>query len=302
MTLIHNRAIQARANNRTAGLPAECLLLYSPSDAGKWEQLVRRSAEEGHGDEASLRAQIELIRQMRRLVSTMRCRHRALSEHFGQAYEPDDCKACDVCLGETEAEPDSTRVTQILMSAVARTDQRFGAGHIVDVVRGRDTEKVARFGHGRLRVFGMLAEKRKTELTGYLDQLVAHGALEQDPEYSTLRFGPAGQAAMKAEVEVKLARPIGSGTKKSERRRADADWKPPLGPDERALFERLRALRKSLAEERGVPPYVVFSDATLRDMARERPANDHELIRIKGVGTSKLEAFGPAFLEAIAEG
>jgi ATP-dependent DNA helicase RecQ len=209
---------------------------------------------------------------MRRLLTSMTCRHRALSEHFGQAYGPDDCKACDVCLGETEAEADSTRVTQILMSAVARTDQRFGAGHIIDVVLGKDTDKVQRHGHHTLGVFGMLHGKRKAELTGYLDQLVAAGALEQDPEYSTLRFGERGAAAMKAEIEIKLARPIGTGTRKSERRRAGADWKPPLGPDERALFETLRALRKSIAEERGVPPYVVFSDATLRDMARERPA------------------------------
>ncbi len=284
------------------GMPAECLLLYSPSDAGKWEQLVRRSAEEtGGGDDASLKAQITLIRDMRRLLTGMTCRHRALSEHFGQEYPSDDCKACDICLGETEAEADSTRVTQILMSAVARTDQRFGAGHIVDVVLGKDTDKVSRHGHQNLKVFGILQGKRKAELTGYLDQLVAARALEQDPEYGTLRFGERGNAAMKAEIEIKLARPIGTGTKKSERRRSDADWKPPLGPEERALFETLRALRKSIAEERGVPPYVVFSDATLRDMARERPGNDHELIRIKGVGTAKLEAFGSQFLGAIAE-
>jgi len=282
------------------GMPAECLLLYSPSDAGKWEQLVRRSADEGNGDEHSLRAQLELIRDMRRLVASMQCRHRALSEHFGQTYEPDDCKACDVCMGETEAETDSTRVTQILMSAVARTDQRFGAGHIVDVVLGKDTDKIQRHGHGTLKVFGLLNNKRKAELTGYLDQLVSAGALEQDPEFSTLRFGPDGPAAMKADLEIQLARPIGTGTKKSEKRRSEADWKPPLSPDERGLFESLRALRKSTAEERGVPPYVVFSDATLREMARDKPSNDHEMLRVKGVGMAKLEAFGPAFLEAIA--
>ena len=283
------------------GMPAECLMLYSPSDAGKWEQLVRRSADEGNGDEASLRAQITLIRDMRRLLTSMTCRHRALSEHFGQDYPSDDCKACDVCLGETEAEADSTRVTQILMSAVARTDQRFGAGHIVDVVLGKDTDKVQRHGHHTLKVFGILNGKRRPELSGYLDQLVAAGALEQDPEYGTLRFGENGSRAMKAEIEIKLARPIGTGTKRSEKRRSETDWKPPLSPDERGLFETLRALRKSIAEERGVPPYVVFSDATLRDMARERPSNDHELIRIKGVGTAKLEAFGSQFLGAIAE-
>jgi ATP-dependent DNA helicase RecQ len=283
------------------GLPAECLLLYAPSDPGKWEQLVRRSADEGNGDEAALRAQLELIAQMRRLVTSMRCRHRALSEHFGQEYPREDCEACDVCLGETEAEQDSTRVTQILMSAVARCDQRFGAGHVIDVLRGRPTEKVRRFGHDTLKLFGMLETKRKPELAGYIDQLVAAGALEQDPEFGTLRFGPHGMAAMKAETEIKLARPLGSGTKKSERRRrGEVDWKPPLSPDERDLFERLRTLRKSIAAEQGVPPYVVFSDATLREMARERPATQQEMLRVKGVGQAKLEAFGEAFLEELS--
>ncbi len=281
------------------GLPAECLLLYSPSDAGKWEQLIRMSAEESGGDAQTAQAQIELVRQMRRLVSSMRCRHRALSEHFGQAYEPESCGACDVCLGETEAEPDSTRVVQVLMSAVARVDQHFGAGHVIDVVRGRDTDSVTRHGHHRLGVFGMLSTKRKAELTAYIDQLITYDALERDPEYATLRFGPRGVAAMKAEIEIKLARPMGTGTKRSERRRENADWKPPLSPEERGVFEKLRTLRKSLAAERGVPPYVVFSDATLREMARERPRTPDALLEIRGVGRAKLEAFGEAFLEEI---
>lgn len=278
------------------GLPAECLLLYNPSDAAKWEQLVRRSAEEGNGDESALRAQLELIRRMRRFVSSMSCRHRGLSAYFGQVYGPEDCGACDVCLGETEREPESTRVTQILMSAVARADQRFGTQHIIDIVRGKATEKVLRFGHDRLKLFGMLGTKRKGELASFIDQLIAHGALEQDPEHGSLRFGPEGVAAMKAQVEIGLARPMGTGTKRAERRRGGADWKPPLSPDEKGVFERLRSLRRSIAEERGVPPYVVFSDAVLRDLARERPGSSDELLGIKGIGRAKLEAFGEVFL------
>lgn len=281
------------------GLPAECLLLYTPSDAAKWEQLVRRSAEEGNGDEATLRAQLELIHRMRGFISAMSCRHRALAEHFGQRYEPSDCGACDVCLGETEAEADSTRVTQILLSAVARADQRYGATHIIDIVRGNQTEKIRRAGHDRLKLFGLLGSRRKSELASFIDQLVAHDALELDPEFGTLRFGPRGLPAMKAEAEIRLAKPMGTGQKKDERRRGGADWKPPLAPEERALFDRLRDLRKSLAAERGVPPYVVFSDATLREMARERPDSPERLLEIKGVGRAKLEAFGEAFLDAL---
>jgi ATP-dependent DNA helicase RecQ len=281
------------------GLPAECLLLYAPSDASKWETLVRRSVEEGSGDLDAMHAQFALIRGMRGLASSLRCRHRALSEHFGQAYGPDDCGACDVCLGETEREPDGARITQILMSAVARADQRFGAGHIIDIVRGSPSEKIQRHGHDQLKLFGMLESRRKAELASFLDQLVARGALEQDPEFGTLRFGPRGLAAMKAQVEIPLARPMGTGEKKAEKRRGNADWKPPLAPEERGLFERLRTLRKAIAAERGVPPYVVFSDATLREMARDRPDTPERLLEIKGVGRAKLEAFGEAFLDAL---
>ncbi|USN99519.1 MAG: ATP-dependent DNA helicase RecQ [Phycisphaeraceae bacterium] len=285
------------------GLPAECLLLYAPSDAGKWEQLIRRSAEEGHADEAATRAQLELVRQMRRLVTSMQCRHRALSEHFGQAYENESCGACDVCLGETEAEPDSRRVTQILMSAVARVDQRFGAGHVIDVVRGRDTEKVTRFGHDRLQLFGLLESKRKTALVGYVDQLVAAGALEQDPEFGTLRFGPRGVGAMKGEIEIKLARPIGTGSKKAERRRGKGPAPAPtdLIPEDLALFEKLRSLVRDIAVERGLPPYMIFTHRTLVDMIQKRPATLDDMRLITGVGEAKLEAFGEAFLRALHE-
>ena len=282
------------------GLPAECLLLHSGADAVRWRTLIERSAEESGADPEATRAQVELINEMNRLAGSMRCRHRQLSEHFGQAYEPDDCRACDVCLGESEVEPEAERICQVLMSAVARTGQRFGAGHVADVVRGAATDTVTGRGHDQLAVFAMLAGRRKRELTSFLDQLVAAGALEVD-EHRGLRFGPRGVAVMKAEETVTLGLPMGTRAARSERRRArsaPADVRP-LTIEEKGLFERLRALRKSLAEERGVPPYVVFSDATLRELARARPTSEAAMLEVKGVGRKKYEAFGGAFIEAI---
>jgi ATP-dependent DNA helicase RecQ len=288
------------------GLPAECLLLDRASDGARWERLIRRSHAEWGGDEGALEAQLTLLREVRRMIASMRCRHAQLSAYFGQSYEKDNCGACDVCLGETEAEADSTRVCQVLLSAVARTEQSFGAAHIADVVRGAVNERIERLGHHQLSVFGMLSDRRKTEVTGFLEQLVAQGALERG-EHKELRFGPRGVAVMKAEETITLALPIGSGARRGDRWKAERGKHRsqvearPLTPDEKALFERLRALRKSLAEERGVPPYVVFSDATLRAIAREKPASKSAFIRIKGVGEAKLRHFGEAFLEAVAE-
>ncbi len=279
------------------GLAAECLLLYSPSDVQRWRGLIEKS-----GGEA-MPAQLELVEQMRRVAGSVVCRHKQLSEHFGQAYGASSCGACDVCLGETELEADSVRIAQILMSAVARTGQSFGAGHVADVVRGASTEGVLSRGHEGLSVFGLLSGRTKRELMALLDQLVAAGAL-QVGEHRTLRFGPRGRAVMKAEEEVSLAVPMGARSQTRERGRAKAaatDARP-LTPEEKELFERLRTLRREIASESGVPPYMVFSDATLREMARERPGSLGEMIQIKGIGRQKLEAFGEAFLGALAEG
>jgi len=277
------------------GLEAECVLLYAPSDGGRWERLLRRSAEEMGTHRDALEAQLDLVRTMRKVASGGVCRHRALSEHFGQSYGEPSCRACDVCLGETVADEDSVRTAQVLMSAVARTGQRFGAGHIADVVRGGSNKKIREMGHDGLSVYGLLKDRSKAELLAALDQLVVAGALEPSGgEFDTLGFGPRGMAVMKAEETVELARPKGM----VRGGRAAAPVRP-LEGDERGVFEALRALRRSIAEERGVPPYVVFSDATLREMCRARPGTREELLEIKGVGPAKVEAFGEAFLGAL---
>ena len=286
------------------GLPAECLLLHRPSDAERWRKLVLRSAEESDADQQATNAQLGLLAEMRRFAAAYACRHRALSEHFGQTYEHDSCNACDVCLDETERDPDGTRICQILLSTVARTGSRFGAAHIADVARGARTEKINALGHDRLSVYGLLHDRTKRQLQQHLDQLVAARALDVD-DHGSLVFGPRGVAVMKAEELVTLAAPIGAGRARADKRRsrrgdAEAPGVRPLTPRERALFDRLRALRKSIAEELGVPPYVVFSDATLRDMAKRTPATRVALLDVKGVGKQKLDNFGDRFLAEIA--
>jgi ATP-dependent DNA helicase RecQ len=288
------------------GLDAECLLLYSPSDGGRWERLIEQSAEENGSDP---QPQLELVRGMRRFVASFECRHKHLSEHFGQEYSPpegrDDCGACDICLGETAREEDAHRIGQIIMSAVARTGERFGAAHICDVVRGGQGQRIKNYGHDSLRVHGMLEHRRKTEVMSFIDQLVASEALVRvvEDRYETLAFGECGVSVMKGVETIALAKPIGTGSEKSERnRRTRASRvieRRPMTESEKNLFESLRALRMSIAKERNVPPYVVFNDSTLREMTLDKPASRHELISTRGVGQKKLDDFGSEFLQAI---
>ncbi|MFI4916877.1 MAG: RecQ family ATP-dependent DNA helicase [Phycisphaerales bacterium JB060] len=297
------------------GEPAECLLLYGPSDAGRWTRLIMGNQEFGQPVAESTRAQLELIREAQRFVALMECRHKALSEHFGQAYEPPqgrhNCGACDVCLGETEVEQDSARVSQIIMSAVARLEQRWGAAHLTDVVRGARTERIKSQGHDALSVYGLLSTYAKGEVQMYIEQLIAAGALRRHASTTeaggmieTIRFGEYGNAVMKAEMPVTLARPMGSGTMRQERERNSSKRTADvviLDANEKELFEKLRAVRLEISREDSIPPYMVFNDATLREMAKRSPTTDREMLSIKGVGQAKLEAFGRQFLEAIEQ-
>ena len=280
------------------GLPAECLLLYSPSDRGRWTRLITRSAEEYGADPAATAAQIELVNQMNALAGAYACRHKQLAEHFGQTYEHDSCDACDVCLGETQPEANSTRLCQIILSAVARTGERFGPPYITSLLKGDRSDERLREEHLKLKVAGMLAPRTKKEITALIDQLIAHRALAIEPPGS-LRFGPLGIPAMKAEHHITLAKPM-LPAKPAKQRRNRAEPRP-LEPADKDLFESLRALRKSIADDNEVPPYVVFSDATLRELARTRPASRTAMLEIKGIGRQKLEHFGDTFLNAIKD-
>src|SRR5690606_31601114 len=157
------------------GLPAECLLLYSAADAAKWRTLMLRGAGELGGDPAALEAQLLLLQQMQRFAGSARCRHRAISEYFGQDYGEASCGACDVCLDELEQVPDGHVLAQKILSAVVRTGQRFGGNHVIDVLRGSRNEKVTARGHDQLPTFGVCRDEPAGRLGNYIDQLVDAG-------------------------------------------------------------------------------------------------------------------------------
>ena len=278
------------------GLPAECVLLYSYSDAIRWQTLLERGGAERGLEPDQVIAQRALLDEMQNYCGTLRCRHLQLSRYFGQDYPESGCVACDVCLDEVPAMPDSTVVAQKVLSAVARTGQRFGIGYVVEVLRGSDNDRTRARGHDSIPTFGALADVPAKSLTNLVYQLVSQEILDRTPgDMPVLRLNERSKAVLRGNVQVKLLEP--AVAKKVRKTKAEeVSWE---GVDE-GLYEHLRTLRTQLATERGVPAYVVFGDRTLRELAVIRPTGLRRLADIHGVGEKKLADPGPRFLEEIA--
>ena len=276
------------------GLEAECVLLYSAADAIRWESLIERSAAEAEAATEIIAASRQLLEHMRRFCTGVHCRHRKLSAYFGQKFSNPNCQACDVCLNEIEGLADATLTAQKILSCVARTGERFGAEHIVDVLLGADTERMRRWHHDQVTTYGLMKGASRKALANMLYQLLDEGLLDRSgEERPVLRLNDASWAVLRGQRAVRLLQPK---TKVSKTRFDEESWE---GVD-RGLFESLRTLRRQVADDRGVPAYVLFSDATLRDMARVRPGSPAAFRNIRGVGERKLADLGQRFLQHIA--
>jgi ATP-dependent DNA helicase RecQ len=277
------------------GLEAECVLLYSAADVLRWESLIERSAAESDAATESIAASRELLGHIRRLCTTVRCRHRTLSEYFGQDYSEPKCDACDVCLGEVEGLTDATLTAQKILSCVARAGQQFGAEHIVDVLLGADTERVRRWGHEKLTTYGLLKGTERKSVSNMIYQLIDEGLLERTADQRpVLRLNETSWSVLRSQRTVRL---LQLKTKVIKSRVEQESWENV----DHDLFESLRNLRRELATERGVPAYILFSDITLRDMALIRPGSAAALLSIRGVGERKLADLGQRFLDHIAK-
>jgi ATP-dependent DNA helicase RecQ len=278
------------------GLEAECVLIYSSADFLKWRVMLERNGE-------LTDARRTLLRDIERYAASVGCRHRRLVGYFGETYARDDCGACDYCLEELEPVPEPAVLARKILSCVARVGQRFGAGHVTNVLRGATTPQVTAKRHQELSTFGLLQDATVAEVRGYIEQLCAHAFLQQtDGEYPVLVLSSRGVALLKdASIAPALAlarqrRPIKGRLPKRSRVEAES-WQDV----DRDLFERLRALRLQLARDRGVPPYVIFHDTTLRELARLKPSSLDALRRVYGVGERKAADFGESFLSVIRE-
>jgi ATP-dependent DNA helicase RecQ len=278
------------------GLEAECALVYSSADFLRWRMMLEKNGE-------LTEARRFLLRDMERYAASVGCRHKRLVGYFGETFAKDDCGACDYCLGELESAPDPVTLARKILSAVARVQQRFGIAHVVNVLRGSDADGVKSRGHDALSVFGLLREQSNDEVRGYIDQLIARGLLRQsDDAFPVLQLTPEGAALMKdagAVPDLELAR-----QKKPEKgrpqKRSRVETESWEGVD-RDLFERLRALRLQIARERRVPPYVIFHDTTLRELARQKPRSLDALRHVYGVGARKVDDLGEAILGVIRQ-
>ena len=266
------------------GEPAVAHLLYGADDIARARQFITSEGERRAADMARLNALIAFC-------ETSTCRRVPLLTYFGDPAPP-PCGNCDTCLSPP-ALADATEAARKLLSAVYRTGQRFGVGHLVDVLRGTASEKARKFGHEQLSVFGIGRDVPYANWQALARQLEASEALVRDPEHGGLMLGPAARPILKGEASIALREVAAAPARERRDRRGGA-----AGPDD-PLFEALRRVRRDLAAASGVPPYVVFHDATLRAMVADRPATLADLGRVSGVGARKLEAYGAAFLEVL---
>ena len=277
------------------GAPADAWLAWGLEDL----VLARRRIEASEADDARKRIERRKLDAIVGYCETTVCRREALLRWFGESYAG-PCGACDNCV-EPIAGWDATEPVRMALSAVYRTGQRFGAQHLARVLRGEGDERTARLGHERLSVWGVGAELSERQWRSLFRQLVARGLLLPDDEgYGGLRLAPEARGVLSGGERVVLRGERAAPPRAGRRGRGRAATAL-SGAPEAALFERLRALRRRLADEQRVPPYVVFHDTTLAEIAARRPANLAALADVPGVGEKKLARYGAALLAALAE-
>jgi ATP-dependent DNA helicase RecQ len=272
------------------GLPAECVLLYSGSDFVRWRQMLESNGEWSESART-------LLRDMERYAAGTRCRHRMLVEYFGQPYDRASCGACDWCLKELDPVEDAVTIARKILSCVARVKETWGTAHVTDVLIGRATEKVVAARHHELSTFALLQHEPAAAIRGFIEQLVGDGLLRRDGDpYPVLRLTADGTALLRGHGTCSLYREI----RPPESRRKRSMMRDHIATaGDAELFDALRDVRLRLARQRGVPPYVIFHDTTLRDMVARRPRTLDDLHEVYGVGAKKAADFGDAFLDAI---
>jgi ATP-dependent DNA helicase RecQ len=264
------------------GEPAEAWLFWAAQDFARARQRIEQEVPPERRN-----AERERLNTLAAFVEAPGCRRAILLRHFGE-NPPERCGNCDNCL-EPPATIDATEVARKLLSAAFRTEMRFGVGHLADVLAGNDNEKVRSFGHHRLSVFGIATTEELTLVPPVSRALIARDALRADA-YGGLSFGPGAKPILKGQEQLTIAVP--PPRKRASKRRADYPADP--------LFDALREARRQLAADAGVPPYVIFHDSTLREIAERKPSNLSELGAVQGVGAVKLERYGEAMLAALS--
>ena len=272
------------------GLPAHCLLLYSYADVAKLSYFIDQKSG------AEKRVAIEHLNAIVRFAEDeIGCRRKPLLNYFGESVSADNCSNCDNCTSAPTPLSDITILAQKFLSCVKRADEKFGAGHITDILLGSENEKVLRWEHNRLSTYGIGKELTKKQWMHIARQLLTMGYLKQDGEYHTLSLTPrAMEALRKREKIMGILQEAEREKKAGKKQKGEIEYN-------HALFALLRQRRKEIADEAGVPPYVIFPDRTLIEMAAYTPQSISRLLKISGVGQVKLRQYGDAFLEVVRQ-
>ncbi len=274
------------------GLEADCVLLYSAADVLLWRSIIEKS----EADQTYIRASLKHVDDIDRYARGAVCRHRALVNHFGEDYTTPNCSACDLCLGDVEEVGDATIIAQKILSCVFRTQQRFGAGHVISVLRGENTDRIRALHHDSLSTYGLLSGYSQAELRDWVYQLIGQGLLAQEGDrYPILTLTEASRRVLRGEESVRLVQIA----RKERRKKSKVTVESWEGVDE-ALFESLRKFRRELAAARGVPPYIILGDRSLREVARIRPQTLTELRGVYGIGDKKLADLGAQILAVVS--
>ncbi len=273
------------------GLPAECALFYSYGDKSKQDFFINQ-IEDGEEKERA-RWRLEKIISLCGLRS---CRRKFVLEYLGEEWPEENCGACDNCV-EPQEQYDATEVAQKVLSAVIRTGERFGAAHVIAVLRGSRGERILAQGHDQLSVYGIASGHSQDELRDLIEDLKRERLLlVSEGEFPTLAVTQGGREFLKNRGKLTLSRPV---SRKASDNRAPRGARGIAEGYDAGLYNELASLRRVIADERGVPPYVIFNNRTLQDMARKIPRTTEEFGRVSGVGRAKLEDLGKPFLECI---
>ncbi len=272
------------------GLPSEALLLFGAQDM----VMARRLVENGENEEQK-RIELHKLNSMIAFAEALTCRRRVLLHYFGEELA-EDCGNCDTCADPPECY-DATEDARKALSCVYRVGQRFGMRHVIEVLRGMESERIRNLHHNRLSTYGIGRERSDAEWSSLLRQLIHRGYLIQDiANYSVLQLTPQARPLLRGEISLQLARPR---LKERGVRQRKQHVEAALEGRDELLFELLRSLRRDLADEAGIAPFMVFGDAALTQMAIHQPRNRAEFLRINGVGEKKLERFSEPFLNEI---
>jgi ATP-dependent DNA helicase RecQ len=270
------------------GLEAECHLFFSGADYSTWKRILEDS------EPQMLETGASKLGQMYRYSTGASCRHRAILQYFNQILDKENCGACDICLSEVEGVPDAMVLSQKILSSIIRQGERFGADYTAGVLTASQEDRIRANKHDKLSTYGLLKDSGRSAVRDWIEQLADQEYIERAGEYGVLKITAKGRLVLKGSAQPLLLEP--AKKKPARKPLASSASLESVDPE---IIEHLRKLRLELARQKGVPAYIIFGDATLRELAGKNPSTPEDLLLVSGIGLKKLEQYGERILEAL---